>query len=96
MNMTRVDKFDKNNKISYTKLILCLIEDDYHVVFYMSFLLIEKLSDLMVEPKRGKLGRINLKPTEFKSSLVIVYSQWRIEGVTRINSSLNLVNFLFF
>ena len=33
MNMTRADKCDKNNKISCTKLILGLVEDDYHVMF---------------------------------------------------------------
>ena len=36
------NKCDKNNKISCTKLILGLIEDDYHVVFLDKFLINRK------------------------------------------------------
>ena len=89
MKITRADKCDKNNKISCTKLILGLIEDDYHVVFLDEFLINRKLSVLMIGPERGKLGRINSKPTEFKASFVIAHSQRTIEKVMGTNSSFN-------
>ena len=51
----------------------------------MSFLLIEKLSHLMVGPDWNNAGIINLKLTEFIASFVIEHSQQRIEGVIWTN-----------
>ena len=51
----------------------------------MSFLLIEKLSHLMVGPDWSKTGIINLKSTEFIASFVIEHSQQIIEGVMGTN-----------